>query len=367
MPQNGQRRAINQEIDVNEVQGGGRSHASMGQAALDGARSASTQHGAPAPHGEHGSGHGEPAPNGVLTAAWRVAKRLLPDYAIVQIQYRRQMGRWANLRHPKAYSDSILLRCLQPDMRWVELTDKLAVRDYVRDKIGEAHLIPLIAVPETFTREVFDALPTSFVMKANHGCAFVEVVRDKSQTSFEELSKLAKKWLSIDYYRVSRERHYRFIEPRLYFEQLLVDSEGRIPADLKIHVFGGHPEGPRIQWMIIADRFGDARGDIYDENWRRMDVRFGPYAPSDKPIPRPAYWDKVQYVAARLAEEFDYVRVDLYALGDQVYFGELTFTPGAGRMRFHPDSHEYYWGRMLKESTEGFERMRRAGPTQAPV
>lgn len=312
-------------------------------------------------HGEHGSGHEEAGPNGLIRVAWRLVKRLLPDYAVVQLQYRRQMGRWANLRHPTAYSESILLRCLQPDMRWVHLTDKLAVREYVRKKVGEAHLVPLLAVPERFTREVFDALPNSFVMKANHGCAFVEVVRDKSQTSFEALSKIAEKWLSIDYYSVSRERHYRFIKPRIYFEKLLVDPDGKIPADLKIHVFGGHPEGPRIQWMIIADRFGDARGDIYDEHWRRMNVRFGPYAQSDAPIPRPENWDEVQRVAARLAEDFDYVRVDLYSVGREVYFGELTFTPGAGRMRFFPESHEYYWGRMLKESTEGFERMRRAG------
>jgi hypothetical protein len=335
--------------------------AAVGPAALGAASSVSPQHGAAAPHGEHGSGHDEPVPNGVVTAVWRLAKRLLPDYAIVQLQYRRQMGRWANLRHPKTYSESILLRCLQPDMRWATLTDKLAVREYVRQKIGDAHLVPLIAAPETFTREVFDALPASFVMKANHGCAFVEVVRDKSRTSFEQLSKLAAQWLSVDYYSVSRERHYRPIKPRLYFEQLLVDSQGRIPADLKIHVFGGRPQGPRIQWMIIADRFGDARGDIYDENWHRMDVRFGPYAPSDVPIPRPDYWEQVQYVATRLAEDFDYVRVDLYEVGGKVYFGELTFTPGAGRMRFHPESHEYYWGQMLKESTEGFQRMRREG------
>jgi hypothetical protein len=208
---------------------------------------------------------------------------------------------------------------------------------------------------------VFEALPSSFVMKANHGCAFVEVVRDKSQTSFEALSQLATKWLSIDYYSVSRERQYRFIKPRLYFEQLLLDSSGKIPADLKMHVFGGHADGPCIHSQIIKDRFGDARGDIYDEHWRRLDVKAGPYTPSDAPIPRPENWDLVQSIAARLAADFDYVRVDLYSVGGKVYFGELTFTPGAGRTRFVPGSHEDYWGRMLKESTEGFERMRRGG------
>ena len=297
----------------------------------------------------------------VARASWRAAKRFLPDYAMVRIQFRREIGHWPNLRHPTEYSEAILLRCLQPDMRWAALTDKLAVREYVREKIGEEHLIPLICVPERLTREVFDALPTSFVMKANHGCAFVKVVHDKSTTSLEALSELAAKWLATDYHRLSGERHYHVIEPKIYFEQLLVDETGKIPSDLKLHVFGGRPQGPCIQTMVVADRFGDVRGDLYDEHWRRMGVTFGHYRPSDAPVPRPANWVEIERIAKRLAEDFAYVRVDLYSTGNQVYFGELTFTPGGGRMRFTPGTHEQYWGRMLKESMEGFERMRQAG------
>jgi hypothetical protein len=296
-----------------------------------------------------------------LKALWHGAKRLLPDHVFMRIQHRRLIGRWPKMKHPVAYNESILQRCLHPDMRWVGLTDKLAVREYVRRKVGEAHLIPLVAAPERFTREVFDALPNAFVMKATHGCAFVKVVREKSQTSFEELNALAQAWLSIDFSRCSRERHYRFIEPRLYFEQLLLDETGKIPSDLKLHMFGGHVEGPRIYTMVVADRFGDVHGDLYDENWERMNVTFGPYSQSAACVPRPSNWPEIERVAKRLAEDFAYVRVDLYSVGDKVYFGELTFTPGAGVLRFTPDSHDYEWGRMLKESTEGFERMRRAG------
>ena len=310
--------------------------------------------------------HGAPLEGGItwrraIRGIWHGAKRLLPDSAFMQIQHRRLIGRWPNLRRPVAFNEAILQRCLNPDMRWVALTDKLAVREYVREKVGEEHLIPLVATPERFTREVFDALPNAFVMKANHGCAFVKVVRDKSTTSYEALKSLADKWLAIDYSKSSRERHYRFIEPRLYFEHLLLDETGKVPSDLKVHVFGGHVEGPRVYTMVVADRFGDVRGDLYDSQWNRMNVTFGPYTPSDAPTPRPANWAEVERVALRLAEDFGYVRVDLYSVGTQVYFGELTFTPGAGLLRFTPDSHDYEWGRLLKESLEGFERMRRAG------
>ncbi|TGU13892.1 ATP-grasp fold amidoligase family protein, partial [Mesorhizobium sp. M2D.F.Ca.ET.153.01.1.1] len=107
----------------------------------------------------------------------------------------------------------------------------------VARKLGEKHVIPLLAAPDVFTREVFDALPNSFVMKANHGSSYVEVVRDKSARSFEQLRELADYWLTLDFYKIARERHYRQIKPRIFFEQLLLDHSGKIPADYKLHCF----------------------------------------------------------------------------------------------------------------------------------
>ena len=50
---------------------------------------------------------------------------------------------------------------------------------------------------------------------------------------------------------------------------------------------------------------------------------------------------------SQLSEDFDYVRVDLYAPDNEVYFAELTFTPGAGVLPFAPDKVDYEWGRLL--------------------
>lgn len=251
------------------------------------------------------------------------------------------------MAHPSTFNEMILKRCLNADPRWKALTDKLAVRDYVRDRIGERHLIPLLATPDVFTQQVFDALPASFVMKANHGSGFVEVVRDKSKRSFEELNLLANKWLGIDYYRVGRERHYRGITPRLFFEKLLLDASGCVPADYKMHIFGHGAEGPVIYTGIISDRFGNARADVYDARWNRLELAWGKYARSDHDVPKPSNWDEITGIAVRLAEGLGYVRVDLYAPGDEIYFGELTFTPGGGTMPYTPDRCDYEWGNLL--------------------
>ncbi|WP_370653496.1 ATP-grasp fold amidoligase family protein [Caballeronia sp. Lep1P3] len=275
----------------------------------------------------------------------------LPDSAYLLIAHRRKVGRFPNLRRPTTFNEKILQRCLHPDARFVELTDKIAVRDYVRRTIGEEFLIPLIASPPTFTREVFDALPSAFVMKANHGSGFVEVVRDKSRSSFEELQRLAQRWLATDFYRVARERHYRTIKPRIFFEELLVEPSGIIPADIKLHCFFGRGRAkPTVYIAVISDRFGEhPRGDMYDANWNRLDVDIGHYARSPQPAPRPESLERMLSVATSLARDFEYVRVDLYTIGERIYFGELTFTPGAGVFPMTPDSMDYEWGRLMNQ------------------
>ncbi|RZF27441.1 hypothetical protein EVC45_22935 [Paraburkholderia sp. UYCP14C] len=306
-----------------------------------------------APSGERPGSHaGAHSANGQPPSTARkikeAAKTLLPDTVFLSLLHHKCVGRYPNLIHPVTFNEKILQRNLHPDPRFVELTDKLRVREYIARKIGDKHLIPLIAAPDAFTPEVFDALPEAFVMKANHGSSFVEVVRNKSETSFEKLKKIADQWLRTQFYYVGRERHYGMIEPRVFFEQLLLDQHGKIPADFKVHCFGGRPEGPIIYILVISDRFGNAtHGDVYDIDWNHLDIAIGDYKRSAAPAPRPPHLQSVLDVATRLCEDFDYVRVDLYAPDGLVYFGELTFTPGAGVLPFTPDRIDYEWGKLL--------------------
>ncbi|GAB5097352.1 ATP-grasp fold amidoligase family protein [Caballeronia sp. GACF4] len=278
------------------------------------------------------------------------AKGWLPDTAYLMLYHRHKVGRFPNVRAPETFNEKILYRCLFPDPRYADLADKLNVRDYVQRKVGKQYLTEIIATPERFTREEFDSLPISFVMKANHGSGFVKLVRDKAETSFEELDALAREWLITDFYRIARERHYRTIKPRIFFEELLLDSSGAVPADIKIHCFfNGRDSQPTIYIALISDRFGEhPRGDMYDGNWNRLDIAIGHYPRSEVAAPRPQCFDELISVAVSLAEGFEYVRVDLYAPDDRILFGELTFTPGAGVFPMHPDIVDYEWGRLME-------------------
>ena len=49
-------------------------------------------------------------------------------------------------------------------------------------------------------------------------------------------------------------------------------------------------------------------------------------------------------IAGRLSEDFPYVRVDLYNVDGEIYFGELTFYPWSGYVQFVPDELDYKFG-----------------------
>jgi hypothetical protein len=72
-----------------------------------------------------------------------------------------------------------------------------------------------------------------------------------------------------------------------------------------------------------------------------------PYARSTTPAPPAENLPSILETAAILSEDFNYVRVDLYAPKNDVYFGERTFTPGAGVVLMRPDRVDFEWGRRL--------------------
>lgn len=250
-------------------------------------------------------------------------------------------GRLPNLREQKTFSERIAFRRLCPQPIFTPLSDKIEVRGYVRDRVGEACLIPLLAVttePETFR---FDRLPGSYMMKANHGCGWNEVVLDNTQADIEALRARARTWLGQNFARNKRERHYGGIRPRIMFETLLQDG-GRVPKDYKVHCFRRNGQLRQII-QVHCDRFGDHRVNFFTPEWEPIPFSHGYASAGLEAVPRPANLDAMLGLSARLADPFNYVRVDLYSLGERIFFGELTFTPGAGLMAFNPSAVDAEW------------------------
>lgn len=154
-------------------------------------------------------------------------------------------------------------------------------------------------------------------------------------------------WLRTRFYLTRMEIHYKPIRPRLIAEKLLLDSEGKIPRDYKCQYFHNNGD-PVIFIHVVSGRFDDMRSDTFDENWNNTGILMGDERPSDEPdrIERPENLDEILRVTRTLAEPFAHVRVDLYDVGGQVYFGEMTFIHGAGYMKFHSPGIDEDWGEL---------------------
>ena len=63
--------------------------------------------------------------------------------------------------------------------------------------------------------------------------------------------------------------------------------------------------------------------------------------------PMPVCFDKMVEIARILSGNFPFVRVDLYNVGGQIYFGELTFYPASGYGSFNPDSFDFELGKQF--------------------
>jgi TupA-like ATPgrasp len=61
-------------------------------------------------------------------------------------------------------------------------------------------------------------------------------------------------------------------------------------------------------------------------------------------IRQPKNFDEMLSIASRLANDFDFVRVDLYNIHGRTIFGEMTFAPVAGSLKFEPESWDLILG-----------------------
>jgi hypothetical protein len=58
--------------------------------------------------------------------------------------------------------------------------------------------------------------------------------------------------------------------------------------------------------------------------------------------------DDLLVEARKLSKGFPHARVDFYIIDNQIYFGEITFTHGAGFSEITPKSFDEHMGDLLK-------------------
>ena len=281
-----------------------------------------------------------------MSLANRIALRLLPwvdDELFTKIQFLYKQRHWLNLDVPQTLNEKIQwLKLRHRDPQLPKLVDKYAVRNFVRERIGEDHLIPLLGVYEHADDIPFEQLPPRFVIKATHGSGWNLLCFDKDQYDWELAKRKIAHWLSMNFFQVGREWAYRDVPPRVVCEVMIDDGNGQPPPDDKIFCFHGEP----LLIQVDLDRFGKHRRNLYDTQWNLLPVEFE-YPLGNPGLATPENIGKMIDVAKVLSADFPFVRVDLYSTHSRVYFGEMTFFPEKGVGRFRPYRFDEEFGRHL--------------------
>ncbi|MGI6173539.1 MAG: ATP-grasp fold amidoligase family protein [Christensenellales bacterium] len=268
----------------------------------------------------------------------------LPDVPFLMVQYFLHLGRLLNLKHPRLYNEKLQwIKLYDRKPEYPRYVDKLAVRDYVKEKVGEKYLIPLLATAESAEDIDWNALPERFVVKCTHGSSSNIICRDKSVLDTCEATEKLRNWMKRSWYPLSREWPYLGIAPRIIVEEFLGDAEGKVPYDYKILCFGGEPK-----YIIVdAERYTGHRRNFYDTQWNRQDM-FNRHPPYEGTVEKPKCLLEMLDVARKLSEGIPHIRVDLYVVDDRVYFGEMTFFHGFGMEVFRPRAFEEHLGDLIR-------------------
>lgn len=274
-----------------------------------------------------------------------VVKALFPVWFVKQ-QYKYITHHPLNLDNPQRYTEKLqyLRLFVYPhDELVVKCAGRSGVREYVEDCGYPQTLIPIYGIYNDFNAIDFSSLPSSFVMKATHACAFNAIIKDKSKLDLIPLKKKFTKWLKTDYGHKTLERHYSPIKPQIIIEKYLgaLDS---LPVEYKIHVFNGVAKS----MYVVTGRGVDIRYNNYYIDWTPFDgSQFNGWKKRQEPIPIPENWNEMVKMAETLAKPFPFVRVDLYNIDGHIYFSELTFTPAKGTLILDDDRCDFEMGKWL--------------------
>lgn len=265
---------------------------------------------------------------------------------LCSLQFWRMHLYWPHFKNPISFSEKIFYRMLfDRNPQWTIISDKLLVRDYVAKKLSAEYLIPMLWYGDMPEKIPFDELPLKFVIKPNHGFGSVIMVKDKTQLDLKSTRLQLQKWLGKNFCQdtfLGIEWAYKNIRPMIIVESFLEDN-GHIPEDYKFFCYSGRAEFVQVTY----DRCGDASERILDRDFNPLALYNGFKIYSGK-IVRPQNYEDMVRVAESLARGFDFIRVDLYSVGNQIYFGELTTLPASGRARFVPKKYDFVFGEKWK-------------------
>ena len=249
------------------------------------------------------------------------ASILLPDKLFLKMKFRYHIGKKLDLKNPRTFNEKLQwLKLYDRRPEYTKFVDKYAVRDYIKDIIGEEYLIPLIGVYNDVDDINWSQLPNQFVLKCTHGSSSNIICVDKTILNIDEAKYKLKKWMKKNWFWYGREWPYKNVKPKIVCEKYLIDESGKDLKDYKLFCFNG-----KVKCIFVCTNRNSLSGlkiDIYDADWNIMPVGRPNHPGTGVKIPKPKNFVKMVKYAEELSRNIVFLRVDFYEINGHLYFGD---------------------------------------------
>ncbi len=274
------------------------------------------------------------------------------DEAVTRATFRREFGREIDLENPKTFNEKISwLKLYDRRPILTVLADKVAARDYVRERGFGDILLELYGVWDRPEDVPVGNLPETFALKAAYGWRMNWLRQPGDPLRADDIRREMRRWARTDHSLRRGEWQYRGVPRRMLAERLLPSGSGEL-REYKFYCFGGVPKFIRY----IEGRFDRDGGNrvFLDLDWRKLPLKRRGNADFTGTPPRPHQLERMIEIAAALSAGEPFVRVDLYDVEGRVIFSELTLRPAGGALPFDPPE----WEARLGDWIELPERIR---------
>lgn len=265
----------------------------------------------------------------------------MDDKRYIGLQFKVHLGYRLDWNHPTTYNEKLQwMKLYYRKPEFTRLVDKIEVKKIVSETIGAEYLIPTLWTGENFDDIDFSVLPKQFVIKCTHDSGSTVICKDKATFNVDEAKKFVEKHLKTNLYWAGREWAYKDVPPRIIIEKY-IGTDREYPEDYKFYVFNG-----RIDCVMVCRgrEKGYPQFYFYDKDWNRLQYL------KEEPIDdaaMPQNYKEMLEIVARLAKDFPAVRIDLYNVGGQIYFGEYTFYSQNGFDVDLTRETDEYWGSLI--------------------
>lgn len=279
----------------------------------------------------------------LLSVFFTKVLKILPDRPYIQLKYFIRSHGFLNLKNPRTFNEKLnwlKLHCRR-DI-FTKMVDKYEARDFVAERVGEEHLVPLLGVWSDFEEIDFDRLPDKFVLKCTNNSGGTVFCTDKKSLDLEAARTKIQGALKTNYFWFSREWPYKNVRPRIIAEAFVEEKNVCESASLvvyKVFCFDGKPH---IIQVIQNDKKPGEVIDYYDTDWNLLKLRQN-YPNSGRVIEKNALLSEMLELSKVLSKGIPFVRVDWYMPDDRLLFSEHTFFSDGGFAKFEPAE----WDRIL--------------------